>query len=96
MRRSFLSYAVGMLAAVGVTSAQEETGHEKAILQKDGRAVVCPDDSILCPVCKTKTCSTINATMVIGNENRSYPESSVLFEFHIVRCSICHVLFTRE
>jgi hypothetical protein len=86
-RRSFLGFAVGMVA--GPLLAQ------KAILEK-GQAITCDSDSILCPVCKVKTCPTINSTLAIGNENRNYPEVNPLFDFHVVRCDMCHVLFTRE
>lgn len=85
-RRSFLSYAVGMLASIA--------GAQKTVMEK-GQAVVCDGTTLKCPN-GHMTCPTINATMAIGNDNRNYPETAVLFDYHIVRCDVCHVLFTKE
>jgi hypothetical protein len=67
---------------------------QKVAMEK-GQAVICDGTTLACPNGHT-TCPTINATMAIGNENRSYPETQVLFDYRIVRCDQCHVLFTRE
>jgi hypothetical protein len=88
-RRSFLAYGVGMLASVSAAFGQ------RAILE-NGQAVVCKDDSLICPLCKKPTCPKINAPLMIGNDNREYPDSSQLFDFHIIRCDNCRGLFTRE
>lgn len=68
---------------------------QKAILE-GGKAIVCAEESVTCPACKKATCPTINAPIMIGNDNRNYPDSSQLFDFHQIRCDNCHVLFTRE
>ena len=85
-RRSFLSYVVGFLASIA--------GAQNTVMEK-GQAVVCEGTPLKCPN-GHMTCPTINATMAIGNNNRNYPETSVLFDFTLVRCDQCHVLFTRE
>jgi len=86
-RRSFLAYAVGMLAAIPALA-------QKTVIEK-GRAVVCDGEAVTCPL-GHKTCDTINAHLAIGNENRNYPETAVLFDYRMIRCDVCHVLFTRE
>lgn len=69
---------------------------QKAIMES-GKAVVCKGgDTFKCGACGHESCSTIDATMAVGNENRNYPETSVLFEFHFLRCDNCKVLSTRE
>lgn len=85
-RRSFIGW---LLSGVGVAVAQQKTAMEK------GQAVVCEAQVLRCPL-NHETCSSINATMVVGNENRSYPDSNVLFDYHFERCEVCHILFTRE
>ena len=67
---------------------------QKAIMEK-GQAVVCAENSIQCPNGHA-TCKVINAPLEVGNDNRNYPESSQLFDYHVLRCDQCHVLFTRE
>lgn len=89
-RRTFLSYMSGMVAVVtGPAAAQ------RAILE-GSKTVVCSDQPLTCPVCKQKTCPTINATLMVGNDNHEYPDSSQLFDYHIVRCDNCHAAFFRE
>lgn len=85
-RRSFIGW---LLSGVGVAVAQ------RGITEK-GQAVICDSDSVKCPLCKSQTCKTINAPIVVGNDNRNYPDQSQLFSFHVVRCDICKVLFTLE
>lgn len=87
MRRSFLAYAVGMLSAVGVAQSDDH----KTVMEK-GKAVVCEGSTFKCGACGKDSCSTINAPMVIGNENRNYPEPAVLFQYRFVVCDNCGVL----
>ncbi len=67
---------------------------QKAIVQH-GQAVVCDSDAVKCPN-GHQGCKSINAPIVVGNGNRDYPDQSQLFDFHLMRCEVCHVLFTRE
>lgn len=86
-RRSFLSYGVGMLAASTAVA-------QKGIMQ-DGKAVVCSGESLLCPN-GHKTCAFIDAPIVVGNDSHISPDMAQLFDYHVMRCQTCHVLFTRE
>lgn len=92
MRRSFLSYGVAMMAG-GVAAAQMKKAN-----MEGGKAVVCEGDgsTFHCGACGHTSCQLLNATIVIGNENRSYPESSVLFDYHFVACDHCNVLSVRK
>jgi hypothetical protein len=67
---------------------------QKAVMSGN-RAVICDSESVLCPN-GHKTCRIIDAPLVVGNDNREYPDQAQLFGFHVLRCSECHVLFTRE
>ena len=67
---------------------------QKAIMQ-NGQAVFCTENAVKCPNGHT-TCKVINAPLVVGNDNQSYPDSAQLFSYHVLRCDVCHVLFTRE
>jgi hypothetical protein len=87
-RRAFFSNL--LLGIPAIALAQDR----HAIIEKK-QSVICDGSPLTCPNGHT-TCPTINATMTVGNENQSYPETAVLFEFHQVRCDVCHVLFTRE
>lgn len=84
-RRSFIGW---LLSAVGVATAQ------KAIMEGKN-AVVCDSDSVKCPNGHA-SCKVINAPLVVGNDNHSYPEESQLFNYHVLRCDQCKVLFTLE
>ena len=85
-RRSFLAWAFGLLGASAVA--------QKAIM-KEGQAVVCESESIKCPNGHA-TCRIINAPLVVGNDRRDYPDMGQLYEYHVLRCDTCRVLFTRE
>jgi hypothetical protein len=85
-RRSFLSYAVGMLAAISATA-------QTATMQK-GKAIVCPSYSLKCPL-GHDTCATIDAPLVIGNGNRNYPDVGQVFEKMVVQCDVCGILFIK-
>lgn len=82
-RRSFLAYGVGMASAA-----------QNAILEK-GKAVVCDGDSVKCPN-GHDTCQVINAPIAVGNDSYEYPEVAQLRNYHVLRCDVCKVLFTRE
>lgn len=84
-RRSFLSFAVGMLSIPA----------QRAIIEK-GKAVICESDSLICPVCKEKTCPKIDAPIVVGSGSYQNPDVQALNDFHVIRCDNCHALFTRE
>lgn len=86
LRRSFMSYVVTFFAAMSAP--------QKAIMQ-NGQAVVCDSDSLTCPN-GHKTCKSINAPVVVGNDNREYPDTAQLFEYHLERCQVCKVAFFRE
>ena len=83
-RRTFVSSVLIGIPAVA----------QKAVL-RNGKAVVCDSDSTTCPN-GHKTCRTIDAPLVVGNDNRNYPDSAQLFDFHVLRCDTCRVVFTRE
>lgn len=86
-RRSFGGILFGWVAAAAV--AQKPTVMEK------GKAVACENDATECPN-GHKTCTTINAPIVVGNDSYQNPDVGQLRDFHVMRCDICHVLFTRE
>ncbi len=85
-RRRFFHGFLALLAPAALA--------QKAIVQR-GQAVVCDSDSVKCPN-GHESCKSINAPIVVGNGNRDYPDQSQLFDFHLLRCEVCHVLFTRE
>lgn len=67
---------------------------QTAIMQGD-KAVTCENGTITCPN-GHKTCRKIDAPLAIGNDSYQNPECQQLREFHVLRCDVCHVLFTRE
>ena len=80
-----------LLIGIGAMAAAQ-----KAILE-DGKAVICKGgDSVICPACHQKTCKIIDAPIVVGNDSHDYPDSSQLFDYHILRCELCHAAFFRE
>lgn len=89
-RRAFFSNLL-----VGVTAIAEAKGFGQRSVMEKGKAVVCDGMGLRCPN-GHQTCPTIDAPLVIGNQNRNYPDSTVLFDYTQVRCDICHVLFTLE
>jgi len=85
-RRAFAAYLAGFVGLfAGPLLAQ------KAIMEK-GKAVTCDSDSFKCGACGHDSCRTINSSMVVGNDNRNYPETAVLFDYRIVVCDNCGVL----
>jgi hypothetical protein len=83
-RRSFLSYAVGMLASISAVA-------QTATMQK-GKAVVCSGSATKCPL-GHETCVTIDMPLVVGNDNRNYPDVGQLFDQRVHKCDVCGVLF---
>lgn len=83
IRRSFLAYGVGMIGLA-----------QQAVMEK-GKAVVCEGDSVKCPN-GHDTCRVIDAPIVIGNDSYQYPDVRQLRDYHVLRCDVCKVLFTRE
>ena len=67
---------------------------QKAIVQ-NGQAIVCSTEAVKCPN-GHPSCKSINAPLVVGNDDRNYPDQAQLYSYHVLRCETCHVLFTRE
>lgn len=67
---------------------------QKGIVQ-NRQAVVCNGDSVKCPNGHA-TCKSINAPIVVGNDSHISPDTAQLFEYHVLRCEVCKVLFTAE
>lgn len=82
-RRSFLAQVFAFLPAA-----------QQAIMQ-GSKAVVCKGDAVTCPN-GHKTCPRIDAPVVVGNDSYQYPDVGQLRDYHLLRCDVCHVLFTRE
>lgn len=87
-RRTFLSYAVGMLAA-----AMPLRGQQKAAVTEKGKAVVCDAGAIKCPL-NHDSCQRIDAPIVVGNGNRDYPDYAQLYDVPVFVCDICGILFS--
>jgi len=85
-RRSFLSYAVGMVGSAAVA--------QQAIMEGK-KAVVCDSEAVKCPL-GHDSCRVIDAPLAVGNDKYDYPEVSQLHTYHVLRCDVCKVLFTRE
>lgn len=91
MRRSFLSYGIGMLAV-----AQELFAAPQKAAMQDGKAIVCDSEVLTCPL-GHKTCPSIDALMVVSaSANVDHPDYATLPNYHLERCGKCGVLFTRE
>lgn len=86
-RRNFLVNIFAFLPAMAIA--------QSAIMEGD-KAVSCENGSVICPVCKKPTCRKIDAPLAIGNDSYQNPECQQLRDYHILRCDLCHVLFTRE
>jgi hypothetical protein len=87
-RRTFLWYGAGMMSVAISASAQE-----KGIVE-NGKTVICNDNgSIMCPVCKHLTCKTLNAPVVLGNNNREYPDQSQMYDYKLICCDNCRAAF---
>ena len=70
-------------------------GQKKSVME-GGKAIQCDGDTFVCGACGKESCRTIDAHMAVGNENRSYPETSVLFDFRFIACDNCNVLSIRK
>lgn len=86
-RRSFLTRLTLVFSAVTAFA-------QKGILE-NGKAKVCADDAVKCPN-NHMTCKSIDAPIVVGNDAWQNPDFAQLRDFHLMRCEVCHVLFTRE
>lgn len=85
-RRTFWQMALGLLAAPLLAQ-------QKGITE-NGKTVICNDDgSITCPVCKKATCKTLNAPVVLGNNNREYPDQSQMYDYKLICCDNCRAAF---
>lgn len=83
-RRNFLSSLLPLLATLGFAS-------QKATMQK-GKAVVCATDAIRCPL-GHESCRTVDAPLVVGNNDHEYPSWAQLYDYHIVCCDVCGIYF---
>lgn len=87
MRRSFLSYLIGAFTAAAAL------GQQKAAITEKGKAVVCEQGVIKCPL-GHETCKQIDAPIVVGNDNANYPDYAQLYAYHIFCCDQCGIFFT--
>lgn len=87
LRRSFLSYGVAMISSLLATPQTAVLKGEKAIAC-DGAITTCPNGH--------KTCRNIDMPIVIGNDNRNYPEPRQLFDYRLMCCTSCSVLFVEK
>jgi hypothetical protein len=86
-RRAFFS---NLLLGIPVIAFGQEA------VMEGGKAIVCDSGTATCPN-GHKTCRKIDTPIVVGNDNRDYPDiKGQLFDYHMLRCDVCHVLFTRE
>jgi hypothetical protein len=86
-RRAFLTrFGAAFTAVTGVALAQKG-------ITENGKAVVCKEDSVTCPVCKQKTCRLLDAPVVVGNNSREYPDQAQMYEFKILCCENCRAAF---
>jgi hypothetical protein len=85
-RRAFFSNLLLGIPALAV--------RQSAILQK-GKAVICEGSTVKCPL-GHDTCREIDAPIVVGNNNRDYPDSGQLFDTRMLRCQQCGVLFSEK
>ena len=85
-RRRFLTHLLAFIPAAAAA--------QQAIMQ-GSKAVVCDGDAVTCPN-GHKTCRKIDAPIAIGNDSYQNPECVQLRDYHLLRCDVCHVLFTRE
>lgn len=86
-RKSFLAYAVGMLAAPFVFGQKES-------VMEGGKAVPCDNGTMKCPLGHA-TCREIDMPVAIGNDNYQYPDVQQLREYHLFCCDQCGVLFSK-
>lgn len=86
-RRAFFSNLLLGIPALALAQ-------KNAVLQK-GKAVVCDGESLKCPL-GHDTCREIDAPIVVGNNNRDYPDQAQIFEYKMLRCQVCGVLFSEK
>lgn len=89
-RRNFLGRAFSVLAAFGVGIS---ASGQRAAMQS-GHAVVCDPNvqTVKCPL-GHETCREIDATPVVGNNSHDYPSTAQLYDYRMLRCGQCGVLF---
>ena len=84
-RRALVGFLFGLS---GIAVAQ------KAIMEGK-KAVVCDGEAVKCPL-QHETCRVIDAPLVVGNDRRDYPENSQLFDYRVLVCDQCGILFTQK
>lgn len=82
-----MSYLIAMFAAIFAPA-------QTAVL-KGEKAIACQGSTTTCPN-GHKTCRNIDMPVVIGNDNRSYPDWSQLMEYRFLACSVCSVAFVEK
>lgn len=87
-RRTFVGRIIGLLGLTSFAFGQ------KAIMEK-GKAVVCEGDPVKCPL-GHDSCKAIDAPIAVGNDSYQNPDVGQLRDYHVLRCDVCKVLFTRE
>jgi hypothetical protein len=88
-RRGFTRLFAGFFSLVAMALGQKEA------IMEGKQAVVCESKPLKCPN-GHDTCAAIDMPIAIGNDRYDYPEVSQLRAYHMLRCDVCHVLFTRE
>jgi|HubBroStandDraft_4_1064222.scaffolds.fasta_scaffold03927_7 hypothetical protein len=82
------------LLAVAAFGQAAAFGQKEAIMEGK-QAVVCDSKPLKCPN-GHDTCAAIDLPIAVGNDRYDYPEVSQIRAYHLLRCDVCHVLFTRE
>ena len=86
---------IGRLLGLAVIAQELYAKPQHADVQ-NGKAIVCDEEILTCPN-GHKTCRCIDAPLVVGSDrNYDNPDVAELHNYHMERCNVCHVLFTRE
>lgn len=85
IRRKFLALLAGLVPAPLLQQA----------IMEGRKAVVCDDGPFKCPL-GHDTCATIDKPIAVGNDSIDYPEVAQLRNYDVIRCDVCHVVFTRQ
>lgn len=93
-RRSFASTVIPVLVGF-LGFGRAGFGRAQSAVMKGEKAISCDGVTTVCPN-GHKTCRNIDMPMAIGNENRSYPETHVLFDYKVMFCTSCSVLFVEK
>lgn len=95
-RRAFLACFLGFpVAGQLVAWLCALPGQAQQAIMEKGKAVVCDREAVKCPN-GHDTCAVIDAPIAIGNDSYQYPDVKQLRDYHVLRCDVCKVLFTRE